>query len=44
MARAQGDDAIYDLADLFRRRCRVEQTSLLWPEHRAWTPDNVDAL
>jgi 5-methylcytosine-specific restriction protein B len=44
MARFAEAPAVYHAADLFRQRCLVDGTSLLWPDHRAWTVTNLDAL
>jgi hypothetical protein len=35
---------IYEVADLFRQRCLIDGVSLLWPNHKAWTLENLDAL
>ena len=37
-------EPIYRGADLFRQRCLAEGQSLLWPQHRVWTPQNISAL
>jgi hypothetical protein len=37
-------EPIYRVADLFRQRCLAEGQSLLWPQHRIWTPQNISAL
>ncbi|MGI8484609.1 MAG: McrB family protein [Thermomicrobiales bacterium] len=42
MAVQQDSSAVYEVANLFRQRCLVEGTSLLWPEYSAWTPENLD--
>jgi MoxR-like ATPase len=39
-----GKEAIYEAADLFRRRCLSEGRSLLWPDARAWTSTNLASL
>lgn len=44
MARRTDAEAIYHVADLFRQRCLIDNTSLLWPDHHAWTLENLDAL
>jgi hypothetical protein len=44
MARQEHAQAVYEVADRFRDRCLALETSLLWPDHRAWTPDTIDAL
>jgi 5-methylcytosine-specific restriction protein B len=44
MAVIVGKEAIYEAADLFRRRCLTEGSSLLWPESRAWTLENIGQL
>ena len=44
MARQVGAEAIYEVAELFRQRCLVDQASLLWPGRGAWTLANLDAL
>jgi 5-methylcytosine-specific restriction protein B len=44
MAKHPGAEQIYKVADLFRQRCLVAGTSLLWPDHRAWTVTNINAL
>lgn len=44
MARRSDAEAIYHAADLFRQRCLIDGTSLLWPDHHAWSIDNLDAL
>jgi len=44
VARHPDAEAIYHAADLFRQRCLVDGTSLLWPNHPAWTVPNLDAL
>ncbi|MBA2468550.1 MAG: hypothetical protein H0V37_04025, partial [Chloroflexia bacterium] len=44
MARVSGREAVYEVADLFRRRCLIEGKSLLWPDPPAWSVDNLDAL
>lgn len=44
MARWHPADAAYEAAELFRKRCLVDGTSLLWPEHRSWTVESIDAL
>ena len=43
MARQQGADAVYRVADLFRERCLSSGASFFWPDRPAWTPENVDA-
>jgi hypothetical protein len=44
MARVPGAEAVYEVADLFRQRCLVESQSLLWPDHNAWTLENLDSF
>jgi DNA polymerase III delta prime subunit len=44
MARYKGRDTIYDLAQQFRERCLFGESSLLWPDARAWTTENIQAL
>jgi hypothetical protein len=44
MARYKGRDTIYDLAQQFRERCLFGESSLLWPDARAWTTENIEAL
>ena len=44
MARFPGADAVYATANRFRERCLLSDSSLLWPESRAWTVANIDAL
>jgi hypothetical protein len=44
MARWTPASAAYGVADLFRQRCLLDQTSLLWPGKHAWTIENIDAL
>ena|SRR5947199_3655281 len=44
MARIQGADAIYQVADEFRSRCLAAGLSLLWPNDRVWTPENITTL
>lgn len=44
MARWQGLDAVYEVAELFRQRCLVDGQSLLWPAHSSWTVNTIDAL
>lgn len=44
MARLAGKEPIYEAADLLRQRCLTEQRSLLWPEQRAWIPENLSLL
>jgi 5-methylcytosine-specific restriction protein B len=44
MARWAPAAAIYEVADLFRANCLTTGTSLLWPDHRAWTVETIDAL
>ena len=44
MAGESSSDTVYEVADLFRQRCLKEGTSLLWPESRSWTAENVAAL
>ena len=39
-----GADAVYEAAELFRKRCLVDGTSLLWPEHRSWSVETIDSL
>ena len=39
--REPGCEPIYEVADLFRERCLVNDRSLLWPEISAWTLDNI---
>lgn len=42
MARVPGAEAVYEVANLFRQRCLIESKSLLWPDHPAWTEENLD--
>ncbi|HLU36396.1 MAG TPA: AAA family ATPase [Thermomicrobiales bacterium] len=42
MARIEGKERIYEVAELFRQRCLVQQTSLLWPDREVWTVENLD--
>lgn len=42
--RVDSADAIYEVASLFRERCLVDGASLLWPNDRAWSPENLDQL
>ncbi|MFC2018259.1 hypothetical protein ACFLTQ_03035, partial [Chloroflexota bacterium] len=44
MTRIAGAEIIYELADLFRKRCLIEGRSLLWPEYEVWTAENLSAL
>ncbi len=44
MARVAWGDPIYMAADLFRQRVLVEGNSFLWPEHQAWTDENISAV
>ena len=44
MPMKQEAEPIYKAADLFRQRCLAEGRSLLWPQHRAWTAQNISAL
>jgi hypothetical protein len=42
MAHIEGKERIYEVAELFRQRCLVQQTSLLWPDREVWTVENLD--
>jgi hypothetical protein len=44
MPMKQEAEPIYQVADLFRQRCLAEGQSLLWPQHRVWTAQNISAL
>jgi 5-methylcytosine-specific restriction enzyme B len=44
VARWTGAEEIYEIADLFRERCLADERSLLWPEVKAWTPSNLQAI
>ena len=44
MAQLKLAPAVYEAANAFRQRCLIDQTSLLWPDRPAWTPENIDAL
>ena len=44
MARVAWAEPIYEAADLFRQRVMVDGTSFLWPDHEAWSVQNIDAL
>jgi hypothetical protein len=44
MARDPDALDVYQCVDLFRQRCLIEHTSLLWPEHSAWAIGNLNAL
>ena len=44
MARWAPAAANYEVADLFRATCLTTGASLLWPDHRAWTVETIDAL
>lgn len=44
MARPVESSPVYEAAALFRQRCLSEGTSLLWPNSRAWTRQNLDGL
>src|SRR5215211_3595544 len=44
MAKKVEAESIYQVADLFRQRCLAERQSLLWPQHRVWTVQNISAL
>jgi hypothetical protein len=44
MARWQSAGPIYEAASLFRKRCLVDGTSLLWPGVQAWTVENLTLL
>lgn len=44
MVRRAHGTPIYSLAEQFRERCVVDDRSLLWPSHQAWTLENLDRL
>jgi hypothetical protein len=44
MARLKNASHIYEVADLFQQRCLKTQTSLLWPDRKAWSPANITSL
>src|SRR5439155_22399632 len=44
MARVPGADAIYELAEQFRQQCLTTGNSLLWPNDKVWTVENVTQL
>jgi MoxR-like ATPase len=44
MARVAWGEPVYQAADLFRQRVMVEGRSFLWPEHEAWTDENITAV
>ncbi|MFM9106253.1 MAG: hypothetical protein ACKOWF_06100 [Chloroflexota bacterium] len=44
MARYPRAEPIYALAGQFRQRCLIGDTSLLWPDARAWTAANIETL
>ena len=37
MARAQGQNALYEVVELFKIRCLSYNKSLLWPNCSVWT-------
>ncbi|WP_054521516.1 McrB family protein [Thermanaerothrix daxensis] len=41
MARRLKDQLLYDTFALFKERCLIGDTSLLWPERRIWTLENL---
>lgn len=41
MARRLKDRLLYDTFALFKERCLIGDTSLLWPEQRIWTLENL---
>ncbi len=41
MARRLKDQLLYDTFTLFKERCLIGDTSLLWPERRIWTLENL---
>ena len=43
MARVAWGEPVYNAADVFRQRVMVEGRSFLWPEHEAWTDENMQA-
>src|SRR2546425_400156 len=44
MARRSEVSAVYEVADEFRHRCLLERRSLLWPEHKVWTSENLSRI
>src|SRR5712692_718731 len=41
MARLPEAAPVYEVADIFRHRCLLEGSSLLWPQQKVWTPENL---
>lgn len=41
MARRIQDQTLYDTFDLFKNRCLLKDSSLLWPDRPLWTPENL---
>ena len=37
----QKADLIFDVANEWRQRCLIEGKSLLWPEEKVWTSENL---
>jgi 5-methylcytosine-specific restriction protein B len=44
MVRTSEKARIYEIADKFRSQCLTESRSLLWPDHRIWTVENLTAF
>jgi 5-methylcytosine-specific restriction protein B len=44
MARKAGAELIYEVAQLFRKRCLESSESLLWLDTHAWTAENMQKL
>lgn len=44
MVRIAGKESIYRVAELFRKRCLVQGSSLLWPNHHSWSAENLATL
>ena len=44
MAKYNGKQSIYDVADEFRNLCLTQNRSLLWPDPEVWSLENLNSL
>jgi hypothetical protein len=44
MAKSPAADAVYEAADIFRKRCLQEGTSFIWPDQPIWNQANLNQL